>query len=71
MLSVDGNAVLSRYIDDEKLSRDAFDDEGYYKTGDLAELRDGQYYFTGRENSDCKSSFSRVEGSVVLGGQVR
>jgi malonyl-CoA/methylmalonyl-CoA synthetase len=44
---------LNRYAGDEEATRAAFDEEGYYKTGDLAEIRDGQYFFVGRANSDC------------------
>ncbi|PKK48947.1 hypothetical protein CI102_7970 [Trichoderma harzianum] len=44
--------MLIGYVGEDDLTRAAFDEEGYYKTGDLAELRDGQYYFTGRKNHD-------------------
>ncbi|KAH7128998.1 hypothetical protein EDB81DRAFT_808572 [Dactylonectria macrodidyma] len=40
------------YLDDEKLTQSALDEEGYYKSGDLAELRDGEYVFTGRSSTD-------------------
>src|ERR1700754_2348376 len=49
---------LISYLGDEKLTQQAFDEEGYYKTGDLAELKDGQYIFGGRANSDCTKSFT-------------
>ncbi|KAK5806778.1 hypothetical protein VI817_001036 [Penicillium citrinum] len=32
--------------------RNAFDSEGYYKTNDLAEYKDGEYVFRGRSNAD-------------------
>lgn len=35
------------------MTRAAFDDEGYFKTGDFAQLRDGEYIFSGRANTDC------------------
>ncbi|KKO97290.1 hypothetical protein THAR02_10610 [Trichoderma harzianum] len=44
--------MLIGYVGEDDLTRAAFDEEGYYRTGDLAELRDGQYYFTGRQNTD-------------------
>jgi malonyl-CoA/methylmalonyl-CoA synthetase len=45
--------TLSRYAGDEEATRAAFNNEGYYKTGDVAEIREGQYYFVGRADSDC------------------
>lgn len=42
------------YIGDEETTQAAFDDEGYFKTGDLAVLRDGEYIFAGRVNVDCE-----------------
>lgn len=54
--------LLDSYVGDEAATEAAFDEEGYYKTGDLAELRDGQYVFAGRANSDCEfHSFSVSE----------
>ncbi|KAF4504454.1 hypothetical protein G6O67_007904 [Ophiocordyceps sinensis] len=44
--------MFTRYIGDEETTQAAFDDEGYFKTGDLAVLRDGEYIFAGRVNVD-------------------
>lgn len=44
--------MLTHYIGDEEMTGAAFDDEGYFKTGDFAQLRDGEYIFSGRANSD-------------------
>ncbi|KAH7140347.1 hypothetical protein B0J13DRAFT_637862 [Dactylonectria estremocensis] len=44
--------MMIRYLDDEKLTQAALDEEGYYKSGDLAELRDGEYVFAGRASTD-------------------
>lgn len=44
----------SSYLDNEDMTRAALDPDGYYKTGDLAELKNGEYVFHGRASSDCK-----------------
>ncbi|KAM4055712.1 AMP-binding enzyme [Hirsutella rhossiliensis] len=44
--------MFLHYLDDEEMTRAALDEDGYYKTGDLAELRDGEYVFGGRASSD-------------------
>lgn len=48
-------ANYQSYIGDEEKTKAAFDDEGYFKTGDFAELKDGEYIFSGRANTDCKT----------------
>ncbi|OBT53698.1 hypothetical protein VE04_06328 [Pseudogymnoascus sp. 24MN13] len=44
--------MLTHYIDDKKTTQAAFDEDGYFKTGDLGELKDGEYIFAGRANAD-------------------
>ena len=42
-----------RYIDDQDRTNDAFDENGYYKTGDLVHLNDhGTYVIDGRASAD-------------------
>ncbi|CAN9205272.1 unnamed protein product [Alternaria alternata] len=53
-LLVKSPRMLLGYFGNEKLTADAFDDEGFYKTGDLAELQDDQYRFCGRASCDCE-----------------
>ncbi|KAK2865068.1 hypothetical protein FQN49_003946 [Arthroderma sp. PD_2] len=43
---------LIGYLGDEKSTKAAFDEEGYFKTGDLAELKDDTYIFRGRAAAD-------------------
>ncbi|KAF5611523.1 acetyl synthetase [Fusarium subglutinans] len=63
--------MLLGYFGDDELTEAAFDDEGYYKTGDLAELKDGQYWFRGRASSDyirfrqLRISILAVESSLL------
>ncbi|THC99264.1 hypothetical protein EYZ11_001263 [Aspergillus tanneri] len=45
-------AMFIRYIDDEAATRAAFDDEGFYKTGDHAHRIGDDYYFDGRASCD-------------------
>ncbi|KAJ6785768.1 hypothetical protein PWT90_06613 [Aphanocladium album] len=40
------------YLNDEKLTTEAFDKDGYFKTGDIAELKGGEYFYEGRANVD-------------------
>ncbi|KAM0461603.1 hypothetical protein ACHAPV_004311 [Trichoderma viride] len=44
--------MLTHYIGDKEKTNAAFDAEGYFKTGDFAELKDGEYIFSGRANAD-------------------
>ncbi|KAJ5463790.1 hypothetical protein N7475_008734 [Penicillium sp. IBT 31633x] len=44
---------FSHYIGDEAATRAAFDEEGFYKTGDQAHRVGDDYYFEGRISSDC------------------
>ncbi|THC88918.1 hypothetical protein EYZ11_011636 [Aspergillus tanneri] len=47
--------MMLGYIDDAERTRDAFDDDGYFKTGDLAHRdRDGTYVIDGRASADCR-----------------
>lgn len=45
---------MIRYIGDEEATQAVFDEHGYYKTNDLAEYKNGEYIFCGRENTDCE-----------------
>ncbi|KAK5994002.1 Acyl-CoA ligase oryP-like protein [Cladobotryum mycophilum] len=44
--------MMTHYIGAEEKTKAAFDEEGYFKTGDYGEFRDGEYYFCGRANAD-------------------
>lgn len=48
------NAALNSYLGDNNATQAAFDDEGYFKTGDLGKFEDGEYIFAGRANTDCE-----------------
>ncbi len=48
-ICVKGSNVMLGYYKDEKATADAFDEEGYFKTGDYGKLdEDGWVYITGR-----------------------
>lgn len=48
--------LICRYLHDEKATREAHDEDGYFKTGDLAR-REGPYYFiVGRASVDIIKS---------------
>ncbi len=45
---------MNRYIDDAKATLEAFTEDGYYRTGDIAR-REGKYYFIlGRASIDSE-----------------
>lgn len=45
---------LHSYLGDADATKASFDDEGFFKTGDLAHLESGEYIFDGRAKTDCK-----------------
>lgn len=67
-----GPNVMLGYVDEPEQTAKAFDEEGYYRTGDLANFHDrarpGEgLYFAGR----LAEEFKLLTGSWVYGGQVR
>ena len=48
-LQVRGASVTSGYLDNPTLNQESFSSDGWFKTGDLGVLRDGQLTITGRE----------------------
>lgn len=67
-----GPNVMLGYVDEPEQTAKAFDEEGYYRTGDLANfhdraLPDEGLYFAGR----LAEEFKLLTGSWVYGGQVR
>ncbi|KAJ6781023.1 hypothetical protein PWT90_04925 [Aphanocladium album] len=60
------------YLGDEQKTRAAFDEDGFYKTGDMAELQDNELIFHGRERDDYvvngDSIISTVEVEHALMG---
>ncbi|KAF2970750.1 hypothetical protein GQX73_g2827 [Xylaria multiplex] len=59
------------YLGNEEATRAVFDEEGYYKTGDIAELKDGEILLHGRERDDyivfgnSRISTLKVEHSLL------
>lgn len=67
-----GPNVMAGYLDEPEKNRDAFDDEGFYRTGDLALFHDPAdpeqgLMFAGRLAEEFKLS----NGNWVYGGQLR
>jgi feruloyl-CoA synthase len=67
-----GPNVMQGYLDEPQKNREAFDDEGYYRTGDLAMFHDPEdpeqgLAFAGRIAEEFKLS----NGNWVYGGQLR
>ncbi len=50
-ICVKGSNVMLGYYKDEQATREAFDEEGYFKTGDYGKLVDGVIYITGRKKN--------------------
>ncbi|CAM1509752.1 Fc.00g000870.m01.CDS01 [Cosmosporella sp. VM-42] len=63
--------MITHYIGDAEATRSAFDEDGYFKTGDLAQIEDGEHVFTGRATSDYvffhgyRISTLRVQNSLT------
>ncbi|KAI1978077.1 hypothetical protein LOZ53_001486 [Ophidiomyces ophidiicola] len=51
-LLVKSDSMFVGYINDEERTRKAFDDEGFYKTGDYVHRIGDKYFFDGRVSSD-------------------
>ncbi|MBC7506198.1 MAG: AMP-binding protein, partial [Sandarakinorhabdus sp.] len=67
-----GPNVMAGYLDEPVKNREAFDDEGFYRTGDLALFHDPEHpeqglVFAGRLAEEFKLS----NGNWVYGGQLR
>jgi malonyl-CoA/methylmalonyl-CoA synthetase len=45
--------IFGSYLNDETATKDAFDEEGFFKTGDLVRRVGACYFFEGRGDSDC------------------
>ncbi|TQV90869.1 AMP-dependent synthetase/ligase [Cordyceps javanica] len=62
------------YLGDEEKTKAAFDDDGFYRTGDIAELVDDELIFHGRERDDyvirggCTISTVEVERALMALG---
>ncbi|KAK3291273.1 uncharacterized protein B0H64DRAFT_367327 [Chaetomium fimeti] len=44
--------MFTHYLGDEEKTKASLDKDGFYKTGDTAELKDGEVIFTGRDTTD-------------------
>ncbi len=64
---VKGSSVMKGYYKDEQATRRAFDDEGYFHTGDKGKIdADGFLYITGRINEVFKTSMGKfIVPSVI------
>lgn len=47
-LRVTGPTIMARYFGNEEANREAFDDQGWFRTGDLAFVTDGEVVIAGR-----------------------
>jgi len=45
--------IIDSYLNDETATKNAFDEDGFYKTGDLVRRVGACYFFEGRVDSDC------------------
>lgn len=67
-----GPSLMIGYVDEPEISRDVLDEEGFYRTGDLAMFHDNDrpeegLRFAGR----LAEEFKLLSGSWVYGGQLR
>lgn len=57
LIQVKGKSVISGYYSNDKVNSQVFDSDGWFTTGDLGFIRNGEFYVTGRD-----------QGGVVLNG---
>ncbi|CAM4213503.1 long-chain fatty acid--CoA ligase [Cytophagaceae bacterium 50C-KIRBA] len=55
-IQIKGPTVFKEYWGKEKASQEAFTEDGWFKTGDVAELADGYYRILGRNSTDIIKS---------------
>jgi len=48
--------MFSKYVNDPEATKAAFDDDGYFKSGDMAEKKGEYYFITGRASVDILKS---------------
>ncbi len=61
--------MFHRYVGDHQASSEAFDRDGFYRTGDFAFVRDGKVFYTGRRKEIMKVNgwqVSPIEVETVL-----
>lgn len=46
--------MVYSYLGDEEATKSAFDNEGFYKTGDIVRRVGKQYFYEGRASCDCE-----------------
>ncbi len=69
---VKGSNVTQGYYKDEEKTQEAFDENGYFKTGDIGEFRDGFLFITDRKKEMFKTSGGkyiapqRIENTLKL-----
>lgn len=51
---------FNSYLDDEVATKTAIDEEGFYRTGDLAHRVGDEYIFDGRASTDCESNMVNI-----------
>ncbi|KAJ5112956.1 acetyl-CoA synthetase-like protein [Penicillium angulare] len=70
-LLVKSPRMFTHYLNDEAATKKAFDEDGFYKTGDLVRRVGGYYFFEGRVDSDwinfldCKISVLELEEHLL------
>jgi long-chain acyl-CoA synthetase len=65
-LLVRGPSVTPGYFEDPEATREAFDAEGWFRTGDLARMDDGALFIVGRK----KDIFNCADGSNIYPGNI-
>ncbi|KAM5475806.1 hypothetical protein McanCB56680_007991 [Microsporum canis] len=58
--------MLIKYIENEKATKAAFDENGYLKTGDIGHIVGDEYVYEGRANDDFITKVPRIPVEVAI-----
>jgi malonyl-CoA/methylmalonyl-CoA synthetase len=57
--------IFGSYLNDETTNKDAFDEEGFYKTGDLVRRVGASYFLKGGETLTLRTLLLKPVGVVL------
>ncbi len=70
-LAVKGKNVFLGYFNNEQATKSAFDDDGYFLTGDIGTVKDGRVYLNGRKDTMITLSNGENVSSSALSRKIK